>query len=412
MRTRQRGNIYEATCDHSLVGWDGFPPPNPTPITLSYTRDSRESFSDLVTPGYYQKVKKGELLPVNPMSSSKVELLLDEVNVSYNYRIPHPYKTGGRTIGRKGGAYGCYPGEPGFRGDLSEVDTNALLIEALAKARTDAWDLLTFAAEFHKTRDLVRGAGERFEWRQNKILDLIKKRRRSRTPTYRELSKEFSDMWLEYRYGWRIVAYDISSAHAAIESLKSKARTIIRSTAVESDTDDSVAQTNGLVSFLGVLDGRVHYNAQRTVRAGVGVEVLLDTPVNADLLVTAHELTPWSFVLDWFFNVGENFAAFSPFAAGSVKWGWYSIEDTYTTEAEVSSQRYFDEAGLSGGGTPWHTCYLAKKTVKTRVPQTPSFDISFRPNLNLAKGVDLVALATGIVVRKKRALARIAGGRY
>lgn len=408
MRTRQKGSGYKESSEYAFIVFDNWTrePPEPTPVTKDRPRSDLETMTDAVTPGYFSKVASNGRLPVNPMSSQKEQVLIDDANISLNMRKTLP---SGNISGVKGYYRGAFPWSQGFTGTLEDVDPGPLLVEALANARSDAWDLLTFVAEYHKTVDLVKGAADRVNTRQDKILDLIRKRRRKRVPTYRELSQEFSDMWLEYRYGWRTMAYDIQGAKAAYDALYRDAREYIRYT--ESQTVNGPTTESQFDALLfGVMKGRRTYSCRRTVRAGVGIEVFLDSPVSMDPLVTAYELTPWSFVLDWFFNVGDNLTAFSPFANGNLAWAFSTIVDEYTMTGDLSTDQYAAANSLSGG-VPWTTVFEAKKTIKTRKVENPTFNVSFRPNLNLSKGVDLLAIATSMYARKARTLSRIANRR-
>lgn len=65
-------------------------------------------------------------------------------------------------------------------------------------------------------------------------------------------------------------------------------------------------------------------------RASVGVKVSTRTETMFDPLVTAWELVPFSFVLDWFVNVGEALAAFSPFATGSLAFATLKVTEIET----------------------------------------------------------------------------------
>lgn len=408
MRTRNRGSDYSESYDRGSLWFSNWKeePPEPTIGSYQVNRSDKETMTDQLTANYFNKVKSGKPLPVNPMSSRSIEVLLDSVNLSTNMRKTN---SDGSITGHKGLIRGACPGDLYFRDfPLGQADSSAELVSALAKANTDAWDLLTFVAEYHKTADLVRGAGSRILRRQNKIIDLMRKRKRSHVPTTKEISSEFSDMWLEYRYGWRTMMYDIEDAHGAYDSLFKDAREYIRAT--ETSTITPPPYVEYFDASGAVVQGRRTHEFSREIRAGVGIEVFLDSPVSVDPVTTAYELTPWSFVADWFFNVGDNLTAFSPFANGNLAWAFTTITDVTTTTVDLRTAKFANERGLSGG-VNWFTGAVFRRTTKTRTPSNPTFNVQFRPNLNLAKGVDLMALATQIFARKQRALSRLANRR-
>lgn len=110
-----------------------------------------------------------------------------------------------------------------------------------------------------------------------------------------------------------------------------------------------------------------------------------------DPAVTAWEVVPFSFIADWFINIGDAIAAFSPFATGTFKYATFSttVEDIVTHSGYVSSRpggRAIVEFSNPSTLTITETTY-------TRTLHTVTPNLSFKVNLNAAKIVDLVALA-------------------
>lgn len=363
--------------------------------------DVESVMSDRVTPGYFKASRTGGPLPVNPLDATQRRLLQASASpVSWKNS-----STGGQVdysgnlavTGWESSAFprtfsnllnkgpGSYP-QP-------ELPASYYLQRALAKARTSGWDVLTFAAEASKTWDLVARAASRTDRRASFILNRLD---RSRTPR-RDLLRLFSEMWLEYRYGWRILAYDIESAHEALEKLKQLRSKLLRR------TEGEVVATNGFSNHtrgsfrlpsIGAGLGpqfqtRFQWELETELRAGVGLDLGLSSDiVFGDPLVTAYEVTPYSFIADWFFNLNDVVAAWSPFAVGSVAHAFVTTTQRKTVIGEAHPLAFNGWVPDSTGTSTYVATY--ERTIRS--PADPTLDVRFRLNMNGAKLTDLLAL--------------------
>jgi hypothetical protein len=114
------------------------------------------------------------------------------------------------------------------------------------------------------------------------------------------------------------------------------------------------------------------------------------------------ELVPFSFIVDWFFNVGETLAAFTPNYGIESLASWYTVVDT----AYQRHSRFNDNFNKPDGPSAYCTdnvqsvggCWTDKTVItKTRVPN-PSRQVvpTFSLKLDLFKLTDLVIIARGI----------------
>lgn len=169
-----------------------------------------------------------------------------------------------------------------------ESEFKAGLQEAAANAY-DSFDALTFAAELPSTVKTITGLARRFA---NAKRQLAKK----------GLSLQAAmDRWLEWRYGWRTLLFDIDDAAKALAGKRHFG--VISESAKFSDSFPWVNESNYGFSVhslrVGFLD-HVKFDARCRYTA------LFEPPLfTVDPLVTTWELIPFSFVADWFTSIGD-----------------------------------------------------------------------------------------------------------
>lgn len=143
--------------------------------------------------------------------------------------------------------------------------------------------------------------------------------RRGRHPKARELRKALSGMWLEYVFGWKPLLGDIEAAAVAYKTLADRVKTsfctggafeTISSSVVEIPqfhpnylrwTDITVEKKTDRLRFKGVVkhafDGIQQDTASRVAAlSGFRLE---------EFVPTVWELIPYSWVVDYFTNIGD-----------------------------------------------------------------------------------------------------------
>lgn len=413
MRVRSRGSSYTEngvfyTGSRRTKDPDGWPSANQS-RSLTISRSSLETTSDTVTPGYFAKVKKGQVLPVNPFSTSKWEVMTDKLFVNAGVRGPkdilgyHSFVT----YDYNGPFTSSLPSDSFLPPATSQFNTVAMGQQALEKARSRAWDAMTTVAELGKTQSLLVQALSSLRRRTELILDAMGRRSRRRRPTYGELLSEFSSMWLEARYGWRLLYFDIVAVQEAVGSL-GDVNDIVRYTVTQDRELDTVFTP--WYNPAGHLFTRWKVEGRSKCRVGTLLEVELNADIQFDPLVTVYELIPFSFVVDWFLTTGSIVQAFSPFGRPKSQQAFVSYETEYTLTGEARLE------DVSFNGVPqsysWKTVLCdasVTRVLKTRDPTGISPIPQFRLRLGAFEAVDLAAIAFGILYRKKRALLRMLG---
>lgn len=151
-------------------------------------------------------------------------------------------------------------------------------------------------------------------------------RRVDKSLARRNKAKTFANRWLEFHFGWEPLASDIDSACKFLSEPINDCPIATRVTASYLD-DKSMIVTETWQGF-----DRLKWVRAGKRRVRIGGSVRIDNPnlflanrmgmVNPATI--AWELVPFSFVVDWFVNVGEFLASFTEF------WGM-TIVDPYHT---------------------------------------------------------------------------------
>lgn len=412
-RTRNRNYHTDMTISELTYTQNGWSNPNPGPLpvpTLSY--EYGESMTDSVSPGYFNLSRNGGILPVNYMTQRKFHVLTHpmamtewlttftnsnwartRLNHNLGIQAMHNFWYAPSDCINNMAVWAAF-------GSYSVPSVEACVIEAVARARTSSFDAGTFVAEFNKTVRMIRDLKTNVFRRADSIVNA------RRTDIARKGLAAFSEFWLEARYGWRTLSYDINDIRDSINTLKDSYHSqYSRGYANYESSAFRTASFAGkrLHQYPGVDFGdfsfiNISYANTQTLqrRAGAFVETVLDDIGFIDPLVTGWEVIPFSFIIDWFTNVGNNVSAFSPFAVGNLANVWSS--DTSTVEwiwegnaIETNSLGNYTQK-ISG---PRSGTLTSVWKTHTRTPQVaPSFNLSFQTKLDWQKLIDLAALAS------------------
>lgn len=247
-----------------------------------------------------------------------------------------------------------------------------------------------------------------------RLIRLIKKLKRKKAKLLMQfltklISKKtykdgLADCWLEFRYAVRPLFFDMRQAVAAFsKTLDKKSRRTARG---YTDSQSTVVTPCTWDDQYVVTSWNREKNIQYSARAGVLYS--LDEDINGVLAVfgldqpleAIWDLTPFSFILDWFFNIGDLIAGWSKNASLNALGSWVverlSIKEStktfdFTMKADISPYTELDYTVLQqSNATVERMCQ--QRTVDPARPLMPSFKL----NLDLAKLIDLAAIARGL----------------
>jgi hypothetical protein len=193
------------------------------------------------------------------------------------------------------------------------------------------------------------------------------------------------DLWLEGRYGWRTLTYDIRDLHEVLTKANEH-RTRYRESKgfTSSDFVHQTSQTtaSGIIGD-NVRDISWTVNLRGTVVADIEVPDLRFNPIT-----TAWEVTKLSFVVDWLWNVGQalDAASFLLMAKAYRACAGYKVDIDYTGSTSLA------------GTTPPVIChsfdiqYAGKATIIERIPSSISVIPQVKLRLDKWKVLDIFSL--------------------
>jgi hypothetical protein len=365
--TYNRGNSYR--CDNNaLIGAGG---------DVTYTSSQTlGSLSRVDTPNYHKRLEAGELLPLNAYNrwdyhnDRPVASLSASCCTFGNWYVVGAYRhnSEGRVL--------C-PDDPGFVDptDWSGIDTDALIIAAMADVLPDL-DALTTAVEAHKTFNMVKNA-------RSDAKDLIVSALRGGKHTV----KAASDAWMAWRYGWQQLGYDCKN----IADFVKKPIQGLQVTGQSGQSTSWVDESSSVVPNVGEeayqhYDDRIEWDI--SYRARVVAQYELNT-LNyvADVPLTLWESIPYSFVADWFVNIGDVLAAWK------LKRITKGIVGSLGTKLTANRIHTWRQVAWKCSSVNMTAPFSERLEAKTRVPAgIPELVPSLNVELNSQRITDLAAM--------------------
>jgi len=234
---------------------------------------------------------------------------------------------------------------------------------AAASIYSRGWDGLTFVSELHKVVSMFRG--------------LLRKI--SATDP-----KELTRMWLEGRYGWRILVYDIMDINKLIQNIDEGRERFKQSVGTSGRYDNVTLETIQNSGGIWIFSHRdeIDWSIRGSIVADISPPEISINPV-----LTAWELITYSFVIDWIIDIGQWLESMSFLVLANEYTAARGLQMTHkrTTEQHV----YVPMNGYVGTGAFKSTCTT---TITRRLPTSVSKLPSFGINLNVLKVVDILAL--------------------
>lgn len=370
-----------------------------------------QTMSDVETPGFKRKSKEGCIIN-SPMTSSR-EILRDipvTLDSLYYYHHYSGFKRGNHYTGEISASVAV-----GFNGSLDSfsvpmddsIDVEDVKAIAVSKAHSNIG--------LQETAALVTlGEGkETVKFLTNTVRHAVRIFYAIRRLNFKYLRKQISrkeleKRYMEYRYALRPLANDVQTTAQAFKAdVKNHTRQTFRGFAQRSVSNNPKTST---VSWDYVKFDKT-LKAERSVKARAGVLCAiehvnelalwgLDRPFEA-----VWDLIPFSFIADWFFNIGSVIGSFTPNYGIRDLASWVVIEEKTRYEWKVSNIRapslpaYYTTISTGGSGG-----ILSREIVrKTRVvgPKR-SFIPRLDVNLDGLKLLDLSIIAKSLASGFKR----------
>lgn len=343
---------------------------------LSYAGEEMvKKVDDSITPDLLALKKCGKFLPLNPFQVSTVRTRQPASRIDVHSTVAS-WRVEGSWAGNLGIPRRLYPDPP----DPDVLDE--VVLTASQRASSAQVDVLTEMFQLKDDFATLKGVAELFNARTYKMaIDAVRTARHPRISALRR----FRDLWLEARYGVRPLVYLAQDVVRAVNH-KRRQGLFNRGTAHQ---DFTIAKSDYVA-------GENYYCHYRTTESLTGTMKLRGTaytnrtPMDTwgfDPVVTAWELTRYSFIVDWFINVGGYLATVRPRLTGTFAGVCDSVrvDATWVRDFQILSLK---DSGIG----EFHPVTITETTSSyVRLPTSVPLP-HFSPSFSLAKFVDLVAI--------------------
>lgn len=324
------------------------------------------------TPSFKKALRSGAILPLNAYSQYETKV----TSASSSWNLTGLYGTTCSASSNETAThipmnlvnptpemFGIWLAKAGFDGQL-------YCQEAAARLATRYFDAGTFVAELRETIMSFKGLLRRF-------ISLITK------PNFDKII----NAWLEVRYAWRPLYFDILSFIKTVNRPKEKYP--LYKERVGRKIDYSEHELLDFGSYNILYDLNVTISGRGSVYSKYEPAAFRVAP-----LTTAWELVPFSFIVDWFFSVGSALTAWETKTEFPDLTCSSSYKLDYSINAEVQD---FHVEGWTGSlnsqssGNGWAIA---------RNPTSLSTEVKFQPHLGILELIDLLAIARQVLYKK------------
>jgi len=259
-----------------------------------------------------------------------------------------------------------------------------------------------FVAELQKTLNTLRNPIKGI----TDYLTRAQRKGRRKPPKFaksKSAARGAADQYLGSYYGILPMMMDVEGIIKALH------RTVVdRQTSRASESSTVSLPPVLTTTDLGAIDRFVHRDSGTevvTVRAGslygIRNQCFLDGfgIGLSDIPAAAWELVPYSFVVDWFFNVGEVIQALSPVSDVNRLSEWYTVKRVVTVNRVISSHTSRVASwSITTPSTDWQSCIYE---TYTRVPTSLGnhVGLAFKPRLNTFKVLAGISLITQLLTK-------------
>lgn len=327
------------------------------------------------TPHFKKALRTGAVLPLNPYFH--VEKIVSNIHSSWSLteRGGTNYSLSSDQVATHIPQHLVVPSDQqiGIWLERAGYDPDQYCMEAASRLATRYFDAGTFVAELRETIMSFKGLLRRF-------ITLLTR------PDFDKLV----NAWLEVRYAWRPLYGDIQSFIKTVNRPRKKFPLYKERTGRSLTYSE---HTKNVLTEYGSYDLYVDLNVNVSARGNV-YSKHAPAAFRVMPLTTAWELIPLSFIVDWFFSVGdaltrlEGYVEFPDLMSSGGYYLDYNI-DVRATNYQLST--------VSG---PFNCTATGHGWAKGRHLASSSPNVKFNPHLGIAELIDLLAIARQLLFKK------------
>lgn len=392
-------------------------PPSSDSNTRYFADGTVERMTDYVSSNFTRRSKEGEIVNT-PMEWTRTTRYIPDGQMIFTETHPTP----GNVVNSYTGAINYRNGDPtssysiDYYMPLSLVDESLLIHQAALKARNGITpakvQALVSLAELNKsisliantTQTLVRFAKAVLRGSPKAAIEAILGRKIRLAKAPKQVTSSAAQRWLEYRYGWLPMVYEVRGIADAMSSaqrvlpLRQTSRGFQKGNGNWVFTSQFDRGAEGLHDLEYTFDQQIEVRAYSVYEADLQFRSARDYGL-FQLPASAWELVPFSFVADWFLSVGDWIEAIQPRVGVKILAEGYTVKRrdygknrvTAWTKQGVSNNFSFDMSGTMLDPSHFVSLEILSKKRNT------SFDIPLatprlRISLNRNRLVDALAL--------------------
>lgn len=299
---------------------------------------------------------------------------------------------------------------PSYESDLDNM-RHVSLSKALAKVNGSDMLAGEIIADYAKTVSMLRRP---FKGATDLVSRIVKARNRSLKKSASNLAQANANAWLEYSYGWRPLLLDAEK----VIDFTHKKREFGREVRVARAEEKRVFNPTRDFSFGSTADPKWNRTGtvtrEQTCRACSGVMYSLNNCTTSDMLAkllgtracdlpsTAWELIPFSFVVDWFANVGAWIRASVPDPSVVIQAAWTTSiyrDVLITKNATFNYSEYVSPGVYARASAPMNDIQLTTEWVQRKVNPTMSTSPDLTINLSAPRILSALSLSVQQIAR-------------
>lgn len=354
------------------------------PITSDYSVQWSDSKSGVDNPRWKEQV--ASLQPATtPFTASKRTVEIYEIKGEVRMAYPSP---GQGVLVKKLSGFEGPPTFPSVLSTSASAAENAALKSLYNRLRAVDSEAqgLTILGELRQTIHMLRHPAEGVMKLSKSFLSQVEK---SAKRNRKDIQKNLSGLYLEYVFGIVPFINDVKDVIEAIDSASRPKVTVVSGFGKDENIVNSTARTQ--IREIAFLESRTD-STETSVRYKVGLKLDTWAPSTdrlaeslgftfQEFIPSIYELLPWSFLVDYFANIGDIISAVT-YNSSKIAWSNRTLrvhnekKQSYVADAALTKPifpaNYF--LGVSGSGNSWTTSTTVDRSAT--MPAYPSFQVS------------------------------------